>query len=349
MLALLIAFLNATAAPAASSECKPDKGLNYICGLNRPEDLRRIPGTDWLIVSGFANGSGLKLVNAAKRTAIRWYTGKGGGRDKSVNGNCPGAPDAGLFNAHGITLRAVRRGHYRLHVVNHGGRETIEVFDVTVEKGTAPRLKWRDCLPMPEGLGANAVATFADGTVITTVLTRPGTSLADFMQGRTTGGVYEWKPGARSFSLMQGTELPGNNGVETAPDGKHFYVVAFGWHSIVEFDRRHTSKQLRRFVMPDFMPDNIQWSGNGLIAAGMRLFEPDCGGYRKVENGVADPMLCHRGYSAAFISLPSGSIRTLVRGEPVPQFNGVSTAVVVGDTVWLGSYQSDRLAYRPLK
>jgi hypothetical protein len=81
----------------------------------------------------------------------------------------------------------------------------------------------------------------------------------------------------------------------------------------------------------------------------MRLFEPACGGYRKIVHGVADPMLCHRGYSVAFITLPSGSIKTIARGEPEPQFNGASTAVVVGNTLWLGSYQADRLAYRSLR
>jgi sugar lactone lactonase YvrE len=169
------------------------------------------------------------------------------------------------------------------------------------------------------------------------------------MQGRPTGGVYKWSPGDRAFSLVKGTELPGNNGIETSPDGKYFYVVAFGWHSIVEFDRKNPAAPIRRFVAPDFMPDNIQWHKNGLIAAGMRLFEPTCGGYRKIVNGVADPMLCHRGYSVALIALPSGSVRTIAHGGPEIGFNGVSTAVLAGDSLWLGSYQSDRLAYRPIK
>lgn len=348
-LALLIGLLTATVGQPGSASCRPDQTLRYICNLEHPEDVRRIPGTKWLIVSGFANGSGLKLIDSERHTAVRWYAGKHPAPDANKYPGCSQPPEVSTFNAHGISLRAIGPNQYRLHVVNHGGRESIEVFDVAVGKKSAPELRWKGCLPMPAGLAANAVATFPDGTVLATVLTRPGTSLADFMQGRPTGGVYEWAPGARAFSLMPGTELPGNNGIETSPDGKHFYVVAFGWHSVVEFDRKNTAAPLRRFVMPDFMPDNVQWFRNGLIAAGMRLFEPACGGYRKVAEGVADPMLCHRGYSVAFIALPSGSLRKLARGGPEAQFNGVSTAVVVGNTLWLGSYQSDRLAYRPLK
>jgi len=345
----LLAGVTAPVGQTVSSSCRPDKALHYICNLDHPEDVRRIPGTKWLIVSGFANGSGLKLVDSERHTAFRWYTGKNPALDPKKYPACREPPEVSTFNAHGISLRALGPNDYRLHVVNHGGRESIEVFEVFVGKKSAPELRWKGCLPMPTGLAANAVATFADGTVLATVLTHPGTSLADFMQGRPTGAVYEWVPGARAFSLMAGTELPGNNGIETSPDGQHFYVVAFGWHSVVEFDRRNTGRPLRRFVAPDFMPDNIQWFGNGLIAAGMRLFEPTCGGYRKIIGGVADPMLCHRGYSVAFIGLPSGSFRTIARGDPQPHFNGVSTAVVVGSTLWLGSYQADRLAYRPLK
>ena len=348
-LALLIGILTPPVDRTVSPSCRPDVALHYICNLERPEDVRRIPGTKWLIVSGFANGSGLKLVDTERHTATRWYTGNDPAPDATKYPECRQPPEVSTFNAHGISLRAIAPNHYRLHVVNHGGRESIEVFDVIASKKSPPEIHWKGCLPMPSGLAANAVATFRDGTVLATVLTRPGTSLADFMQGRPTGGVYEWAPGARGFSLMPGTELPGNNGIETSPDEMHFYVVAFGWHSIVEFDRKNTAAPLRRFVAPDFMPDNIQWFRNGLIAAGMRLFEPACGGYRKIIHGIADPMLCRRGYSVAFITLPVGSIETIARGEPEPQFNGVSTAVVVGNTLWLGSYQADRLAYRPLR
>jgi hypothetical protein len=34
--------------------------------------------------------------------------------------------------------------------------------------------------------------------------------------------------------------------------------------------------------------------------------------------------------------------------EPNPAFNGASTGVVVGDELWVGSYQSDRIAIRKL-
>jgi len=348
-LAILFALLSASDA-AQPQACGPDDELSYICGMEKPEDIIRIPGTRWLIASGFAPGSGLKLVDTRQRSARSWYPPKPRASSPRTFAECAEAPSAALFNAHGMSLRKIGSNRYRLYVVNHGGRESIELFEFSVDSSAAPPvLEWQDCLPLPAGLAGNAVASFADGTVLTTVLTRPGTSIADFMRGKATGGVYQWRPGGTSFTLLPGTELPGNNGLETSPDQRHFYVVAFGWHSVVEFDRRATSKPTRRFIAPGFMPDNIRWFKGGLIAAGMRLYEPTCGGYRKIVNGVADPMLCHRGYSVAKLDLDRGTMRVIASGTPEAHFNGVSSAAIVGNILWLGSYQSDRLAYRTIR
>jgi len=40
--------------------------------------------------------------------------------------------------------------------------------------------------------------------------------------------------------------------------------------------------------------------------------------------------------------------RLLAHDAPDPLFNGVTTGLRVEGTLWLGSYQADRLAYRAL-
>ena len=343
----LIAALLAMA-PVAGA-CPPGPSLAYVCGPARPEDVVAIPGTPWLIASGFAPGAGLKIVDTQAAQAAPWYDGSPAqiAPDRAAHPGCPGPVDPGLFNARGLSLRRAGEGHYRLHVVNHGGRESIEMFDVTTGEGR-PRLRWRGCRLMPAGQVANSVATFADGTLLVTVLTRPGTTIADFVQGKRTGAVWQWRPGATGFTELPGTQLPGNNGLETDPDERHFYVVAFGWHAVVVYDRQRPAKPVRTIEMPGFMPDNVHWTGGRLVAAGMRLDEPACGGLRKVVDGEADKMLCPRGYVVAAIDPVAGTVSTLAYGEPDAAFNGVSAAAIVGDRLWLGSYQSDRLAYRAL-
>ncbi|MEN9717847.1 MAG: hypothetical protein RIQ99_725, partial [Pseudomonadota bacterium] len=224
-----------------ASACAGDSQLDYVCGADKPEDVLALPGTRWLISSGFAPGAGLKLVDGPARTFTRWYDGGGEqvAWDRRRFPNCPGRLDPALFNARGLALRQVAAGRWQLLVVNHGGREAIEAFEIDAAQGD-PSLRWIGCQPLPAGQVGNAVASFADGTILTTVLTRPGTSIGDFMLGRITGAVWQWRPGAAGFTMLAGTELPGNNGLEIDPDEQHFYVVAFGWHAVAVFDRRDT-------------------------------------------------------------------------------------------------------------
>jgi hypothetical protein len=330
--------------------CDEVQGTSFVCGADHPEDLVRIPGTSWIVASGFNAGSGIKLVDTRSRTLRRWYTGSNSelARDERSFPHCPSPPDAAALNAQGLSLRQIGDHTSLLYVSNHGGREAIEVFRIESATASEPTLQWIGCVPMPTGMAANSVASFPDGSILVTVLTRPGTQIADFVEGRVTGLVYEWKPGTPAFQQVRGAELPGNNGLETSPDGKEFYVVAFGWHAVVAFSHTNPTRMLRKAVAPGFMPDNIHWDGDELIAAGMQYDEPACGGLREIVDGKADPMLCHRGYTVARLDPKSLSWRLVAYSEPNPAFNGASTGLVVGDELWIGSYQADRIAIRKL-
>ena len=349
----VFAFAPNAASPARAAlpiaECEPVQELDFVCGAERPEDLARIPGTKWLIASGFSNGAGLKLVDTENKSLRTWYVGerKQNRFDRKTFEHCPGPLDVALFNVQGISLRSNGSMQHTLYATNHGGRETIEVFAVDA-RGPEPALTWIGCVPMPSGTAANSVAAFSDGTILATVLTHPGTTITDFVNGKITGGVYEWRRGSAGFRLLVGTELPGNNGVETSKDDMHFYVVAFGWHSILEFSRVNTSHPTRKVEAPGFMPDNIHWDGDRLIAAGMQLDEPVCGGRRKIIDGQADMMRCHRGYVVAQLDPKTLAFTILAYAEPNKNFNGVSAAVIVDRKLWLASYQADRIAYRSL-
>jgi hypothetical protein len=339
--------------PAASepiaTQCAPTEHLRFICGAERPEDVARIPGTRWLVFSGFSNGAGLKLVDSSAHSMRLWYSGAPEQIQHDVKAfpRCASAPSADTFNAQGISLRTIVTGSHRLYVVNHGGRESIEVFSIDA-RADEPKLAWLGCALLPEGIAANSVATYSDGTLLASVLTHPGTSITDFVLGKTTGGVYEWRPGTDAFKLLPGTQLPGNNGLETSPDDREFYVVAFGWRSVVVFSRADPSQPLRRAVAPGFMPDNIHWHEGRLLLAGMQFDEPACGGLRKIVDGKADGMLCRRGYSVAQLDPASMQFQLIAYAGPDPVFNGVSAAVLVDDDLWLASYQSDRVAIRKL-
>jgi hypothetical protein len=308
-----------------------------------------VPDTRWLVFSGFSNGAGLKLVDSSARTMRTWYSGAAEQvrHDRRAFPSCPSPPSVESFNAQGISLRTIEPGRHRLYVVNHGGRESIEIFEID-STADQPRLSWIGCALLPGGIAANSVAAYSDGTLLASVLTHPGTTITDFVRGNVTGGVYQLKLGAEGFELLEGTALPGNNGLETMPDDQGFYVVAFGWRSVVAFSRADSSKPLWRLQAPGFMPDNIHWSDGRLLLAGMQFDEPACGGLRKIVKGWADDMRCHRGYTVAQLDPVAREFRILAYSGPDAIFNGVSAALFIGAELWLASYQSDRIAVRAL-
>ncbi|MFZ2997452.1 hypothetical protein [Sphingobium sp.] len=349
--ALLLAGCATLPSATTQDTCAPTAQFAFACGAMKPEDLAHIPQTPWIIASGFATGAGLKIVDSRTRSVTPWFEGRADqiARDPRYP-DCATPPDPALFTARGLHLRTTAPGRARLLVVNHGGRESIEAFDVDYRDASVqPRLRWQGCLVMPQGHVANSVSSYSDGTVIATVLTRPGTSITDFVLGRDTGGVFERGPEEAAFRLLPGTELPGNNGLETAKDDSGFYVIAFGSREVVAYARRNTRQPLWRVQAPEFMPDNIHWDGSRLLLAGMVRDEPACGGVRQIVDGVADGMACHRGWVVAQLEPETRRFSLVAYGPPDPVFNGVSAAVIVGGALWLGSYQADRIAAQPLR
>src|SRR6185369_5362234 len=176
-----------------------------------------------------------------------------------------------------------------------GAREAIEVFDVDAT-GAKPALTWKGCVPMPEGLPANSVASFADGSFVTTVLLMPGKTFADSVAKRPTGAVYEWAPGKKGFERIKGSELPGNNGIEVSKDGREIFVVSSGFQTIVAMSHSNPTRQLRATEPLPFTPDNVHMGTDGrLLTAGMKNDEPACGGAPGPKHDLAKLSTCPRG------------------------------------------------------
>ena len=110
----------------------------------------------------------------------------------------------------------------------------------------------------------------------------------------------------------------------------------------------NTAKPARTITTPWYNLDNIHWSGDRLIAAGMMFDEPACGGTRKQIQDAHGNMNCHRGWVASELDPKAMTWKILAYGEPNPDFGGIATALVIGKTLWLSSFQMDRAAYRPL-
>lgn len=331
---------------AQSGACSPSGGLSFICGLQAPEDLVLVPNTRFLIASGMAAGSGLHLVDTQAKTARSLF---GGGvsttrPDKSRFAACPGPLDPKQAILHGLSLRPAAGGRYTLYATNHGGRESIEVFDVD-SGGAVPTLTWTGCLLMPNNWAANSVAAFKDGAIVATVLVLPGKTFQDVWAGLNTGVVVMWTPGSSGFRTLAGTELPGNNGIETSADDREFYVASIGLKRIVAYSRADPSKPLRFAQLKEFGPDNLRFVGDRLYTAGIVDNEAACGGAPKKPEDID----CPRGWIVDSIDPRTMAIAEIARGPRAAPYTGTATAIPVGGNLWLSSFNVDRIAYRPLK
>jgi hypothetical protein len=331
----------------AQQSCTADGDVSYVCGPKNPEDLVLVPGTQWIVSSGMADGAGFYLVDSRTGTfGNLTFTAQ---HDPTF-ASCATPPTAQTLNTHGLNIRATGAGRARLNVVGHGAREAIEVFDVDAT-GARPTLTWRGCVPMPEGLAANSVASFADGSLVATVLFMPGTTFADAVVDRKpTGAVYEWSPGKPGFELVRGTELPANNGIEVSADGREIYVASSGLQTIVAFSHSNPARQLRTTRPLPFTPDNVHLAPDGrLVTAGMANDVPECGGPPGPQHDIARLSQCPRPTIAVAID-PATMRDTVIATTPATaSFSNATMVLPVGREAWIGTFSGERIARAPLR
>jgi hypothetical protein len=343
-----IASLAATAARAAD-ECAPAGKLAFVCGIKNAEDLVRVPDTKWIIASGMADGAGVSLIDSRAGTVSALYPGPNPqARHDAKFSDCGSPPVAAKLQTHGLNLRPGANGHSTLYAVGHGAREAIEVFDVDAS-AERPSLAWIGCVPMPDGLAANSVASFADGSLVATVLLMPGKSFADSVAKRPTGAVFQWSPGKRGFELIRGSELPGNNGIETSADGREIYVVSSGFQTIVAFSHADPTKQLRTTRPLPFTPDNVHRGEDGrLLTAGMKNDEPQCGGTPGPQHDLAKLASCPRGTIGMAIDPATMKDTVIAETTANPSFSNATMVLTLDGQVWIGTFSGDRVAHAPL-
>jgi len=321
------------------------------CGFQNPEDLVALPAGSglgaWLLVSQMASnprgaqgdgsllayrpedGVRRPLFPAASAAPFRPGLGAAG---------CPGPPDGG-FGPHGIDLARSPGGALRLLVVNHAGREAVELFDVA-RSPAGPSLTWRGCVPLPEDVSANDVAALPDGgMVVTKFLPREQGvgSLLRLALGWNTGRVLEWHPG-QGWRAVPGSEESAPNGIAVSPDGGTLFIASWGRKRLVRLARDGSG---RRELELSFHPDNLSWTPDGkLLVAGQKgslLKIPSCA---QRESGT-----CGIAWAVLRVDPADLRVEERVERDPARVTGAVSVALLRGGRLWLGSFASDRLAF----
>ena len=348
LLSTLFLVLACPASLVASDECPSSGDAGFVCGLVNPEDLVRVPDSHWIISSGMGDGGALYLVDTEKKSWTVLYPGHEPHARQNMRryGSCPGSPDPNQFVTHGLSLLPGSDGHSTLYVVGHGAREAIEVFDVDTT-GARPLLTWTGCVMTPDGMEANSVASWRDGSLLVTIPLFGDVSINDALAGKPSGAVFKWMPGDSGFTQVDGTEMPYANGIEVSEDGEEFFVASSGLFHVTAFSNTNPARVLRRTEVFDFLPDNLHMSDSGeLLTAGLDLDDPVCGQVVQSEAFDLEAFAsCPRAFTVWAIDPQSMRGRRLVRGAANAHFSNITMAVPVGEALWIGTFAGDRIAY----
>ena len=319
----------AQTAPTAPASCAPVGDLSFVCNLINVEDFLPVDGGRWLVGGSYKTGSaGLYLIDTSAKTAKAVALSIASKPDPIYAG-CA-APDLKGLLTHGLDVDAGHGGITTVFAVNHGGRESVEVFHLNAAKGSA---EWVGCTVLPEGAVGNSLVILPKGAFAVSKFldSRDKESFQHILAGQVNGVVYLWTPG-KGFAEVPGTQLSGDNGLAVSRDGKWLYVNAYGTKEIYRVAL--SGKGERSSVKVDFNPDNLRWAPDG------KLF---------VTGQFLNPQNVNARHGWATVRLdPQAMTATPVVKEPgLAEFDDATSAVQVGQTLWFGTFRGDRVAYRP--
>ena len=244
------------------------------------------------------------------------------------------------FRPHGIDVKLRPDGRTELYVVNHGGNESVEVFDVDLD-APRPSLKWIGGVRLPGSTVGNDVAAVDDGFVVSTTGDPEGRSEVSVEQaiaGADTGGVLEWSPD-HGWVALPGTQINTANGVAVSPDGQWLYIG--GWNSrCLRKVRRGAADPDPTTVKVNIMVDNLTWTASGrLLAAGT------------YGTSMQDFLAGHLSRTRDSVSRRESSPSTPRRWQPnsssttAPKPSARQpTALQVGREIWVGTARDQGLA-----
>ena len=308
--------------------CDPVGEVRFLCDMVSPEDIAVIPGAEWAIVSGAREGGRLHLLNVSeKSSSVLFPTPESESRlDAESYPACPGPldladPDASRL--HGLYLDPGTDGAHTLLVVHHGPRESIEFFAVDAGDGP-PSLTWTGCAVAPEGATLNSVVALPEGGFATT---------------NAGIGVWEWHADS-GWEVLPESEDTAANGIEVSEDGQLLYIAGWAEEKLTRLSRGATPVQ-KDVIQLGFRPDNLRMAldGSAIFAAGHT---------DKDGNSITDPREPTLETSnVAAIDPETLEFERVFVHPAMPGFISSTTAVRIGDELWLGSYRGDRLAYLP--
>jgi hypothetical protein len=351
----LVAALAAGLACAACArlepirDCAGEGDIEVLCGFQNPEDLAAAPGGEWIVVSQLprhlenaAAGSGSLLVlrprDGERRVLFPVPGDSPPEREPGVGSpTCSGPPDPARFAPHGIDVAPGTSGAARLLVVNHGGREAIELFRLEPTP-TGPAATWQGCVPLPDEAQANDVAALPGSGFVTTNMLPREPGVLDGLRvalGMETGELLEWSAEA-GWRAVPGTRASAPNGVVASRDGKTLYFAAWGSSRLVRVQRDGSA--LSEVALPHH-PDNLSWAPDGsLLVTGQKGSVLQIAACGRIESGT-----CPLPFSVVRVTPADLTFSVIFDHDPA-RLDGAGTVAIEHDgALWIGTFAGDRI------
>jgi hypothetical protein len=344
LLAAVTLFLACSKPQPPITDCAPSSDARPICGFHNPEDLALLPSGDRVVVSqmgkmdGSTSGSLVFFDLASEKVQLAYPTPAQDSAPRSDgwgDAACPGAPGTAL-SPHGLDLAKRPDGAMELLVVNHGGRESVEFFELTSRGGT-PGLVWRGCALAPDDSLFNDVSALPDGGFVVTRMLAKGHETRDSLIALlriSTGFVYEWQPG-QGFEKLAGTGGPMPNGITVSRDGATLFVNEYLGDEVRKI-ARPSGKLLGTARISS--PDNLNWAPNGrLLVASHNAPLNEITACAQLERGACP-------FHFGIVELDPERMETVtIYQNSGPPMGAGTSALWIGNELLIGSFAGDRL------
>ena len=308
--------------------CDPVGEVRFICDMVSPEDIAVVPGAEWAITSGAREGGRLHLLSVSEKTSTVLFPTPDSElrHDVAAYPDCPGSldltdPDASRL--HGLYMNPGANGVHTLLVVHHGPRESIEFFEVDAREGP-PSLAWTGCVVAPEGASLNSVVALPDGGFATT---------------NAGIGVWEWQAGS-GWRVLPESEDTAAKGIEVSPDGEILYIAGWAEEKLTRLSRGRTPVE-KDVIQLGFRPDNVRMALDGSVIYAAGHTDRDGNSITLPREPTMETT------NVAAIDPETLEFERIFMHPAMNGFIASTTAIRIGNELWLGSYRGDRLAYLP--
>ncbi len=341
------------------------RSVETVCGADNVEDMVDLPGTRWILGGGMGDryfqGGGLHLIDKERGMVRKLQPAMAEGTAaQAPYDGCPGPVPAAAFSAHGLSLVTAADGTHRLFVVNHGARESIEVFAVETDGGE-PAVRWIGCVLAPDTAMTNSVAGRPDGSLVLSASSAGDTPVPSFhalSQKPAAEQGHEWddgqvaaQPGAlftwnreEGWRKVPNSALPGNNGVELSRDGQWAFVNSWPGQSMTRLPL-DPARGEPVTVPLGFKADNLRWSDEGtLVATGQAADVKEV-----IACTFGDGSNCAIAYRAVAIDPATLAVTPLFSAEGTDRFGAATVGLRTGGNLWLGSLRSHCIARVPAR